>query len=155
MEKWRYAWRNGFAPQFSSLQLESLRHALAEDDKSLIQGAITRPSYGREASADCASGCLVAHAFMPGTVRDVMIQFQEACYIARAALHATGSTNDLLHWFDQEPRLAVRANLLVEVDAELLRREYAQLQATTFAAPEAREALREALRSVAHAGATA
>jgi hypothetical protein len=128
--KWQDVFRRGFAPQLSSAGLVALRAALVSNDKRLIQQAtMFPPPLEACACMPCEAACAICftHAFVSKTllktVADVEEFFGRVCHDADQTLGESGAVRWFLNWFDDAPREEMRAALLVEVDAELARRQ--------------------------------
>lgn len=121
---WKRVWREGFAPQFSTGALESLREALLTDDETLLQGATCSPPplmcmRGETVVAACPVGTCIEGE----TVGEVEDGFARACFIADERLGKPTGCRWFLTWWDDTPRLVARNELLREVDDELNRRQ--------------------------------
>lgn len=130
MEKWKLAWRNGYAPSFSLVGLEALKRGLERDDLRLIQGATTTPPplqcvQDWPAEAADAIGYIFWQGDMAGeaTVGEVEEYFAQCCFDADRRLGEPAACRWFLNWFDDTPRNEMRRELLLEVKMELYHRE--------------------------------
>jgi hypothetical protein len=124
------AWQRSFraiADQLPTAGLEALRLALASDDRRLITGATTSPP-PLQCCADwpVEAACPIAFAAWQGgnlqTVGEVEEAFARVCFAADQQLGEQGGIRYCLNHVDDTPRPTMRRELLVEVDAELMRR---------------------------------
>lgn len=125
---WQRVWQQGIAPSLSNTGLSALQHALTVDDPQLIQGATTTPP-PLQCVQDwpCEAACLIGYAGWRGegleTVGQVEAYFAHVCFQTDLRLDEPAACRWFLNFFDDAPRDKMRAALLVEVAAELQRRE--------------------------------
>jgi len=127
MEHWQKVWREGFAPQISRAGLQSLRKALMDDDRALIQGATTSPPpfqcvQDLPVEGACALGLCGWRGDGLETVGQVENFLAGACLEADRRLQEPAGCRWFLNWFDETPREEMRSRLLVEVQRTLVRR---------------------------------
>jgi hypothetical protein len=142
MESWRRVWRDGFAPLLSTAGLESLRDALAADDRRLLQGATSSPPpllcvQDWPVEAACALGFCAWQGEGLETVGELEDFFARTCFEADQRLGEPAACRYFLNWFDDTPRSEMRARLLAEVEVVLSQRfpiEKAQPQFQPLAA---------------------
>jgi hypothetical protein len=124
MEKWRRVWREGLAPNLSTVGLYALQSALVEDDPRLMQGVTCFPP-PLEILADCEVGraCAVGYCGWQGEgltrVEEVDEYFARLCDLADIALLEPAACRYFLNWFDETPREEMRRELLAEVNLAL------------------------------------
>lgn len=126
MESWKIVWREGFVPGLSTLALEALRDALAEDDPRVVQGSTTTPpplmavaDWPVEAACPigfCGVVCLGGWGAKVGSVEEF---FARACFEADQRLGEPAACRWLLNWVDDTPRDQMRGELLAEVEKAL------------------------------------
>jgi hypothetical protein len=127
--KWQDVFRRGVAPQLPTEGLGALRKALIKNDRRLLQQATTLPP-PLQCLEDqpCEGACAIAYccAFTSDvllkSVAEVEAFFAEVCAAADQALGERGAVRWFLNYFDETPRVQMRAELLTEVEAELARR---------------------------------
>ena len=67
MEDWKFAWREGIAPELTRAELVALRDALAADAPELVQGRTTEPpAFPGALASPCERACLVGYAGWKG-----------------------------------------------------------------------------------------
>ena len=127
MESWVRAWREGVAPLLPTKGLEALARALADDDKRLLQSAITDPpprNCLREWPVEAA--CAVSFAGWQGnglaTVAEVEEFFAGTCFEADDRLGEVAGCRALLNEWDDTPRGQLAAKFLPEVRRTLAER---------------------------------
>lgn len=149
-DKWRKAWRVGFAPLFSDGLLWQLLEACETDDVRLTQGSTTTPPplmcvADWPVEAACALGFLgacdnggfdkdrngkpVANCKTPATVGKAEEFFAKACFDADQRVGEPAACRWFLNWFDDQPREVMRAELAAEIRRELNRRKEAPAHA--------------------------
>jgi hypothetical protein len=124
LEPWQFAWRFGFAPQFSKVGLSVLREALFRDDCRLIQGANTNPlplnSHIEKEPVGACAVCYIAWvADGMKRVGEIEEFFAHVCFEADRRLGEPTACRRFLNWFDDSPRDVVRHRLLAEIEIEL------------------------------------
>jgi len=124
MESWRMAWREGFAPVLSTKGLESLWHALRNDDARLTQGSTTTPPPMLSmAACPCDGADAIGWCGWRGeqleTVGEVEEFFSRICYEADLRLGEPAASRWFLNWFDDTPRDELRRELLGEIERTL------------------------------------
>ena len=124
---WLNVWRNGFAPQWNAMTLNSLGIALADDLPKLLQGATTSPpplqcvqDWPCEAADIIASCCWWQNGW--STVGKIEEGFARACYDADQRLGEPAMCRHFINWWDDSPRSVVFGIMLAEVRWELKRR---------------------------------
>jgi hypothetical protein len=127
METWRKVWREGLAPQLSTVGLEALRDGLANDDPRLIQGATTTPPplpcvQDWAVEATCVLGFCGWQGDGLQTVADVEEFFARVCFETDQALGEPAACRWFLNWYDDTPRDEMRRQLLAEVSRVLAQR---------------------------------
>ena len=122
MERWRLAWREGFAPVLPTAGLAALRDALRDDDPRLRQGCTTYPLHTLGNSSGslpvegaCALGFCGWQGEGLGTVAEVRGYFNRVC----DAAYEKADGRHFLRWFDEIPRDEMRRELLAEVERVL------------------------------------
>lgn len=123
----RKVWREGFAPQLSTVGLEALRTALECDDQRLIQQATTNPPPLHCVQDWPVEGaCLIGYCGWWGedlkTVGEVEEFFASKCFEADQVLGEPAACRWFLNWFDETPREEMRRELLAEVNWALEQR---------------------------------
>jgi hypothetical protein len=133
MESWRFAWRNGFAPNISTIGMMGLQEALVKDDPKLLQGATSQPpplmcvqDWKCEAT-DAIGFCgfsehLSTHGSVP-SVGEIEQYFARRCSEADQKLGEPAACRLFLNWWDDTPRDEVRNLLLEEINLELKNRK--------------------------------
>lgn len=124
---WLNVWRNGFAPQWTTLTLHVLEKAMATNSPRLLQGATTSPpplqcvkDWPCEA-ADIIGSCgRWQHGWR--AVGEVEEGFARACYDADQRLGEPAMCRHFLNWWDDSRRSVVFGIMLAEVRWELKRR---------------------------------
>lgn len=127
IETWRLVWRRGFAPGISTEGLLSLRTALVNDDKRLIQGGTTSPPpLLCLAKWPCEATCVCGWPFWRGgenpayqTVEEVEEAFARLCSDADQRMGGRGVCRWVLNFWDDTPRYEARRELLAEVNLAL------------------------------------
>lgn len=124
MESWRYVWRVGLAPTFSSAELDALRVGLELDDPALVQGAcVVRDGDYECASCRVVGGCAIGYAIWNhGAVSfddEVLDAFQTVLVKSDFLVGYPLGTAPFLSWFDDTPREEMRRELLLEVKRSL------------------------------------
>ena len=147
MERWRTVWRDGIAPQLSTVGLEALKQALASDDFRLLQGATTIPpllscTQGWAVEAGCVivfCGVADADGFttdadgnkcqVSSTVHEAEEFFARVCFEANQLIGEPAACRHFVNFTDRTPRDEMRRQLLPEVDRVLRRRrgEHAEI----------------------------
>lgn len=129
---WLNVWRDGFAPQWTTLTLHALANALAGDDQKLLQGATTSPpplqfvqDWPCEAADIIASCCWWENGWV--TVGDIEEGFAQACFEADKRLGEPAMCRHFLNWWDDTPRPVAFGLMLTEVRRELERRRKGQV----------------------------
>ena len=127
MESWRKVWREGLAPQLSTLALEALARGLMTDDPRLLQGATTTPPPLQCVQDWPVEGaCGLGYGSWQGdgleTVAEVEEFFARACFEADQRLGEPAACRWFLNWFDDTPREEMRRLLLAEVNRSLAQR---------------------------------
>lgn len=128
MEDWRTTWREGIAPQLSTMGLEALRRALITDDPRLIQGKTCSPP-----PLQCVqdwpldAGCGITYCGWQGgegvkNVRDAEAFFARICFEVDLRIGEPAVCR-FLNWFDETPREEMRRQLLAEVSRSLALRD--------------------------------
>jgi hypothetical protein len=127
---WQPIFRRGVAPQLPTEGLRALRSALEKDDRRLVQAMTTLPpplqcfqDLPCEGACAIAYCCAFASEGQPKSVAEVEAFFARVCQAADEALAEPGAMRWFLNPFDEMPRAQMRAELLLEVDAELARRQ--------------------------------
>ena len=128
METWRQVWRDGFAPNISTENLESLKVALEQDDPHLVQGSTTIPPPLMVVQDwECEGACAVSYCGWKGeylnSVGAVEEYFAKQCYLADQNLNEVAACRHFLNWFDDTPRPQMRRELLEEVNYILSQRK--------------------------------
>lgn len=122
--------RRGIAPQIDTVGLTALRRALVKNDQRLLQCATTSPPpLECVRTLPCEGACAIG--FCCAFTDDVTLKqvceveefFARVCFDCDQAMGEPAACRFFLNWFDQMPRDKMRAALLVEVDAELIRRQ--------------------------------
>jgi hypothetical protein len=127
MTAWQKAWREGIAPQLSTVGLVALDGALDLDDPRLLQGDTVSPLplYPR-ACRPVQGACPIAFAGWKGNGLLIVADLEE--FFARVIFGAGERLGDptgaryFLNWWDDSPRAEARRELLAEVRRELARR---------------------------------
>lgn len=135
---WCRVFRDGFAPQLTTDELESLAVACETDDPRLIQGGTTTPPplmcmQGAAVEAGCALGFVGAirnGGFGAATVGQCEQVFADLCHDAGERVGVPDACRFVLNWWDDNPRLQVFREFLSELRAEIGRRQREQVQAT-------------------------
>jgi hypothetical protein len=126
VETWRKVWREGIAPQLSTNGVLALHAALRTDDDRLLQGATISPPLQFLRDSRAQGACVVGYCGWQGdglnTVGEVEEFFAEVCFKVDKALGEPAACRWFLNWFDDTPRLEVRAELLREVRRTLAQR---------------------------------
>jgi hypothetical protein len=125
--KWQRVWRTGIAPLASPDGLAALEKALVIDDRRLLQGVTSAPSFlnlpsARPICGACALAWLGWHGDGLRTTSDIERYFHQLCDAVDAALNEAAATRFFLNWYDSTPRDEMRRLLLAEVRLELARR---------------------------------
>jgi hypothetical protein len=128
MERWRTIFRDGFAPGFSEIALHAASIALRDDDPRIVQGATTTPPpllCVQDWPVEAA--CFIGYCGWKGeglrTVGEVEVFHAKACYDADQRIGELAGCRHFLNWYDDSPRDEMRRELLLEIDAELRRRQ--------------------------------
>ncbi len=129
MADWRRVWRVS-APLFTTVALESLSHALRNDEPRLLQGATTTPPplssvQDWPVEAACLWGyCAVTDhgGWGEAKVGEVEEAFAKVCFQVDQLLQEPAGCRWLLNVYDDWPRSEMIANLLPEVERELASR---------------------------------
>lgn len=126
-EKWKWAWRDGFAPALSTENLEALAEALRSDDPRLLQGSTTTPPplmcvQDWPVEAACALGYCGWQTDDLKTVGQVEMFFARLCFEADQRLGGFAECRVFLNWFDNTPRAEMLSALLEEVELTLASR---------------------------------
>jgi hypothetical protein len=126
MVDWREVWRESIAPQLSVHELSFLRDAVAKNDKRLIQGSTCNPPAlpcvrDWPAIGGCLFGLLAFRECESPKTAEVEASFARVVVGANSA-GAPCDTDRFLDFFDDTPRDRMLAELLPEIETELLQR---------------------------------
>ena len=128
---WVEVWRDFLCPQLNDAGLRELREALARDAATLITGAsLYPPDIQGCRDWPVESACPLGYALWHGSDDPPIVgvlcrRFTEAV-IRCDEMAGQAVAFIFLRWVDNTPRDLMRAQLIEEVDRELLRREDAE-----------------------------
>lgn len=127
MESWKKVWRDGIAPQLSTMGLYALKSGLLLDDPRLIQGATTCPPPMPCVEDWPVEGCCVLsygswQTEELETVGELEQEFARICFEADQALGEPAACRYFLNWYDDVARDEMRDQLLAEIDLVLAER---------------------------------
>jgi hypothetical protein len=135
LETWRKVWRDGVAPNLTTLGLEALQRALRDDDERLLQGATISPPpllclQDWPVEAACPIGFCGWQGDGLHTVDEVEEYFARVCFEVNQVLGEPAAIGYFLNWFDEEPRSHVRGELMHEVSRTLAQRRNEEFEKT-------------------------
>ncbi len=122
-----HAWRAGIVPLLTVADLETLRAALADDDRALVQGGTVSPPCGFAIPDDrCEGACALAfigwRAHGLETVAEVEEFFARMCALIDQRLGEPAGCRWFLNWWDSTARPVAFAALLAEVEEAVAER---------------------------------
>ncbi len=127
MESWRKVLREGVLPLLSVKHIEVLADGIEKDDSGLLQGATTTPpplpcveTWPVEAA--CALAYVGWKADGLETVGETEEFFARMCFEIDQRLGEPAGCRWWLNFWDEEPRESLRALVLPELRAELVKR---------------------------------
>lgn len=126
MDLWRKVFRQGFAPQLPTEALRSLRQALADDDRRLLQLATTDlPPLRAYEDEPVGQACAVGFCGLIGGLKlngEVNRFFDAVCAECDRLLEEPAISRHFLNYWDYTPRPDMRREVGAEIDLELERR---------------------------------
>lgn len=122
---WLHAWRRGFLPLYSEVQLRHMLHGLETEDRNVLQGATCTPPPLQVVMDWPVEACdLTSYGFwMEGgtetTVAEVEEFFARTCFEADNLLGEPAGCRHWLNWYDEIPRDEMRDCMVREIRLDL------------------------------------